>query len=168
VSSRIGSISFARSGKNSRALRQSERNWAQIEKEELSMLYGLERFDQYTYGRKVIVQNDHKPLVAIPFLTSRSLASGKLSNAFTFMIRGRCSQSSSLSLHTNALLNASARLHSSHLGYDSMMRKARNTIFWPGITKDVKQLADNCEICQESKPRNCRETRYSITRKMFL
>jgi hypothetical protein len=39
-----------------------------------------------------------------------------------------------------------------------MMRRARNTIFWPGIVKDVKQLADNCEICQESKPRNCRET----------
>ena len=29
------------------------------------MLYGLESFDQYTYGRKVIVQNDHKPLAAI-------------------------------------------------------------------------------------------------------
>ena len=31
------------------------------------MLYGLERFDQYAYmyGRKVIVQNDHKPLAAI-------------------------------------------------------------------------------------------------------
>lgn len=49
-----------------------------------------------------------------------------------------------------------SRLHSSHLGYDSMMRRARNTIFWPGIAKDVKQLADNCEICRESKARNCR------------
>ena len=29
------------------------------------MLYGLERFDQYTYGRKVFVQNDHEPLAAI-------------------------------------------------------------------------------------------------------
>ena len=38
------------------------------------------------------------------------------------------------------------------------MRRARNTIIWPWIAKDVKQLADNCEICQESKPRNCRET----------
>ena len=37
-----------------------------------------------------------------------------------------------------------SRLHSSHLGYDSMMQRARNTIFWPGIAKDVKQLADNC------------------------
>ncbi|CAC5397951.1 unnamed protein product [Mytilus coruscus] len=35
----------------SRALKPLECNWAQIEKEALSMLYGLERFDQYTYGR---------------------------------------------------------------------------------------------------------------------
>ena len=48
------------------ALTPSERNWAQIEKEALSVLYGLlERFDQYTYGRTVKVENDHKPLAAI-------------------------------------------------------------------------------------------------------
>ena len=49
----------------SRSLTASERNWAQIEKEALSVLYGLERFDQYTYGRKVTIHNDHKPLEAI-------------------------------------------------------------------------------------------------------
>lgn len=38
---------------------------AQIEKEALALLLGLERFDQYTYGRKVIIQNDHKPLETI-------------------------------------------------------------------------------------------------------
>jgi len=46
----------------SRSLTVSERKWAQIEKEALAVLYGLERFDQYTYGRKVVIQNDHKPL----------------------------------------------------------------------------------------------------------
>ncbi|XP_033730983.1 uncharacterized protein K02A2.6-like [Pecten maximus] len=54
----------------SRALTVSERKWAQIEKEALSVLYGLERFDQYTYGRNVTVQNDHKPLAAILKKTS--------------------------------------------------------------------------------------------------
>ena len=46
----------------SRALTPAEQNWAQIEKETLSMVYGLERFDQYTYGRKVVICNDHKPM----------------------------------------------------------------------------------------------------------
>ena len=49
----------------SRALTSAERNWAQIEKETLAVVFGLERFDQYTYGRKVVIENDHKPLAAI-------------------------------------------------------------------------------------------------------
>ena len=49
----------------SRALTPSERNRAQIEKEALAVLYGLERFDQYAYCRAVTAQNDHKPLAAI-------------------------------------------------------------------------------------------------------
>ena len=51
----------------SRALTRtaSERNWAQIEKEAPSVLYGLERFDHFTYGRPEKVEDDHKPLAAI-------------------------------------------------------------------------------------------------------
>ncbi|CAC5386839.1 unnamed protein product [Mytilus coruscus] len=49
------------------------------------------------------------------------------------------------------------RLHSAHLGYDSMMRRARGTIFWPGMAKETKQMTELCEICQESKPKNQRE-----------
>ncbi|CAC5366465.1 unnamed protein product [Mytilus coruscus] len=49
------------------------------------------------------------------------------------------------------------RLNSAHLGYDSMMRRARGTIFWPGMVKEIKQMTDLCEICQESKPKNQRE-----------
>lgn len=49
----------------SRALTSSERNWAQMEKEALSVLFGVQRFHQYTYGRQVTVENDHKPLESI-------------------------------------------------------------------------------------------------------
>lgn len=35
----------------SRALTKAEQRWAQIEKETLALVFGLERFDQYTYGQ---------------------------------------------------------------------------------------------------------------------
>ena len=49
----------------SRAFTKSERNCAQIDKELLSVVFGLERFGQYTYGRKVLIYNEHRPLETI-------------------------------------------------------------------------------------------------------
>jgi hypothetical protein len=49
----------------SRSLTPTEQNYAQIEKELLAIVYGLERFHQLTYGRKVEVHCDHKPLESI-------------------------------------------------------------------------------------------------------
>ena len=52
-------------GYHIRALNPSEKNYAQIEKEMLAIAYGLTKFHQYTYGKKVTVITDHKPLVYI-------------------------------------------------------------------------------------------------------
>ena len=49
----------------SRALTDTEKNYAQIEKELLSIIWGLNRFDCYVYARRIVVQNDHRPLLAI-------------------------------------------------------------------------------------------------------
>ena len=49
----------------SRALTPAECNYAQIEKELLAIVFGVGRFHQYTYGRKVTVDFDHKPLQMI-------------------------------------------------------------------------------------------------------
>ena len=46
----------------SKALTETEKRYAQIEKEQLAVTFGLERFHQYIYGVDVIVENDHKPL----------------------------------------------------------------------------------------------------------
>ena len=49
----------------SRALSDTETRYAQIEKEMLAIVFSLEKFHQYTFGRKVKVQSDHKPLESI-------------------------------------------------------------------------------------------------------
>lgn len=49
----------------SRALTDTEKNYAQIEKELLAIVFSVKRFHQYVYGVKVDVQSDHKPLETI-------------------------------------------------------------------------------------------------------
>ena len=49
----------------SRALTATESRYAQIEKELLAIVYSLEKFHQYTFGRHTHIQSDHKPLEAI-------------------------------------------------------------------------------------------------------
>ena len=50
---------------SSRSLSDPESRYAQIEKEMLAVVHGLEKFHMYTYGRRVTVVTDHKPLVSI-------------------------------------------------------------------------------------------------------
>ena len=49
----------------SRALSDTEMRYAVIEKEMLAIVYALEKWNQFTYGRPVKVYSDHKPLESI-------------------------------------------------------------------------------------------------------
>lgn len=49
----------------SKSLTDSQRQYAQIEKEMLAIIFGCERFKQYLFGQEIIVESDHKPLEAI-------------------------------------------------------------------------------------------------------
>lgn len=46
----------------SRALIETKKNYAQIEKELLAIVFSVKKFHQYVYGVRVSVQSDHKPL----------------------------------------------------------------------------------------------------------
>uniref|UniRef100_A0A2C9L486 Integrase catalytic domain-containing protein n=1 Tax=Biomphalaria glabrata TaxID=6526 RepID=A0A2C9L486_BIOGL len=50
------------------------------------------------------------------------------------------------------------KLHAAHLGYDAMMRRARDAVFWPGIAARIKEIANACQPCQQSKPANQKES----------
>lgn len=49
----------------SKSLNCTEVNYVQIEKELYAVLFGCKCFHEYMYGRRVIIESDHKPLEAI-------------------------------------------------------------------------------------------------------
>lgn len=49
----------------SRVLTETQQRYSQIEKEAMAIVFGCERFNHFVYGRKVIVETDHRPLIAI-------------------------------------------------------------------------------------------------------
>ena len=55
-----GPIAYA-----SKSLTETESRYSNIEREMLGIVFGLERFHHYVYGRQVLVETDHKPLEAI-------------------------------------------------------------------------------------------------------
>lgn len=49
----------------SKSLTDCEINYGQVDKEFLAILFALKKFHNYVYGKSVVVQTDHKPLVSL-------------------------------------------------------------------------------------------------------
>ena len=49
----------------SRTLSDAEKNYAQIDKEALALVFAVQKFHTYLYGRKFVLVTDHKPLVTL-------------------------------------------------------------------------------------------------------
>ena len=53
--------------------------------------------------------------------------------------------------------NTMKSLHQSHIGIEGTLRRARDTVYWPGITAVLKDYISKCGICNRSRPEQCKE-----------
>jgi transposase InsO family protein len=83
----------------SKTLAAAERNYPQIEREALGIIYGVKKFHKYLYGRKFVLITDNKPLTAIfapdkeiPALSALRLQRWALIlSSYQYEIKFRCS-----------------------------------------------------------------------------
>lgn len=237
----------------SKALSDAETRYACIERELLAVVFGVQRFHTYLYGRPFKVITDHKPLVMIlqkpltsapPRLqrmllklqgynfeishqpgTTMSLAdtlsrlpnrdnkqeidldvqvdtarfssdriksiqeetrkdetlaqlTDRIINGWPDSlqevpptIRAHWSYRDELSVIDGLVLKGSRivipqslkenildQLHYGHQGIEKTRLRARESVFWDNINKDVETMIKNCPICQEHQPAQQRET----------
>ncbi|XP_048579360.1 uncharacterized protein K02A2.6 [Nematostella vectensis] len=235
----------------SRTMNSSEKNYAQIDKEALSIVFGVTRFHIYLYGRNFTLRTDHQPLMAIlgpkrgipPIAAMRMQRWATKLSAYSYDIQYRSSNDHSnadalsrlpqhkapkdgyfdladlyqveqmdrlpvtaddirehtaadpllhevhdyvlngfprttpsnnmkpfltcapeLSLHEGCVMRGHRvvipsalrartldELHESHLGIVKMKELARGHIWWPGIDKDIEDLAKSCGPCNTTR-----------------
>ena len=49
------------------------------------------------------------------------------------------------------------KLHEGHLGLTKCRERAKQSVWWPGLSKDLTQLIENCDVCSRERT-NFRET----------
>ena len=37
--------------------------------------------------------------------------------------------------------------HAGHMGINSCLRRARELVFWPGMSRDIREFIGSCDIC---------------------
>ncbi|KAL9964865.1 hypothetical protein ACROYT_G028567 [Oculina patagonica] len=57
------------------------------------------------------------------------------------------------SMHSEMLV----RIHSSHLGAESCLRKARDVLYWPNMSNEVRDMVGQCSACNEYQHSQCKE-----------
>ena len=46
------------------------------------------------------------------------------------------------------------QIHKSHLGIVKCRQRAREVLFWPGISVEIEQMVTNCSVCADNAKKN--------------
>lgn len=128
----------------SRTLSASERNYAQLEKEALALVFGVRRFHQYLYGRKFTMVTDHRPLTTIlgpkkgvpPIAAARLQRWAVQLSAFSYDIEFKPTQEHG---NADALSRLPLTATSSDVGSDATVYNMRQIAALPLSNKDVER-----------------------------
>ena len=39
------------------------------------------------------------------------------------------------------------KVHAGHLGINSCIRRAKDMVYWPGVSKEIRQFVESCDTC---------------------
>ena len=103
---------------------------------------------------KVILQSwpDDKssvPALALPYFNQRD----ELTAQNGIIFRGEC-----VVIPTKLREVMKQKVHSSHMGTEACLRRARECLFWPGMSAEMKQLVESCETCRKYNSAQPKET----------
>ena len=66
------------------------------------------------------------------------------------MENGLITKGASLLIPSTLRRKVLEQIHDGHLGIEECMLKARDSVFWPGISNDIQETVEKCGICQAS------------------
>ena len=49
------------------------------------------------------------------------------------------------------------KLHQAHMGVESTLRRARTSLWWPGMNSQLKKFISTCQVCQSFQRNNPKE-----------
>lgn len=124
----------------SRTLTSSEKNYSQIEREGLAIVFAMAKFNKMLYGRRFILYTDHRPLTTIfgpkkgvPAVTAMRLQRwALLLMTYTYDIRYKRSEDNS-----NADALSRLPLHGSKLATENEVNYFSNCDLLPVLSKDI-------------------------------
>ena len=111
----------------SRSCTSAEQNYCPLERETLAIVFACSK---YLYGKKLIVEGDHKPLKSILHSPIHKIPPSTLIKEMKQIL---------------------------YTGHQRTKSNARSTMYWPNIDKNINEMISNCNACQKYRNLNPRE-----------